>query len=116
MSDSADTLRQLLEIPEFTPERLNRAWITLEKDKRRQISIWAKQLKIEQQGGWDFNYVIEQLERHIQRVGGTIEYWKNYLREKYNVASRRRLSDQQIIEFWDYLRGLPGRNEEKPAF
>ncbi len=61
LCDSADTLRQLLEIPEFTPDRLNRAWITLKKDKRRQISIWAKQLKIEQQGGWDFNYLIDQL-------------------------------------------------------
>ncbi len=104
LCDSVDTLRQLLEIPEFTPERLNRAWTTLEKDKRRQISIWAKQLKIEQQGGWDFNYVIDQLDRQLKRVGGTIDYWKNYLREKYNVVSRRRLTDQQILEFWNYLR------------
>ncbi len=62
--------------------------------------------------GFDFDYVIEQLDRHIQRVGGTIDYWKNYLREKYNVASRRYLSDEQIIEFWDYLRVLPPKFSE----
>ena len=115
LSDSADTLRQLLEISEFTPDRLNRAWRMLNADKRRQISIWAKQLKAERQE-WDFDYVIEQIDRQIKRIGKTIGYWKQYLLEKYNVTSRLRLSDRQILEFWTDLQVLPGINEGKPAY
>ena len=80
-----------------------------------QPPIDERQINLQEEVGrrqvevFDFNYVVEQLDRHIQRVGGTIDYWKNYLREKYNVASRRHLSDQQIIEFWDYLRCLPAK-------
>ena len=56
---------------------------------------------------YEFNYVIEQIDQQFKRVGGTIEYWKQYLLEKYQVTSRLRLKDEQIIEFWHYLQGLP---------
>ncbi len=81
----------------FTPDKLNQAWLLLDAAKRRQIANWAKQTSYE----WD--EVIEQINQQIKRVGGTIQYWKEYLLEKYNVASRLLLSDEQIIEFWNYL-------------
>ena len=76
--------------------------------------VWAKQLKAERQE-WDFDYVIQQLDEQIKRIGKTIGYWKQYLLEKYNVTSRLRLSDRQILEFWTDLQRLPAINEGKPA-
>ena len=59
---------------------------------------------------WDFNYVIDQINGQIKRVGKTLDYWKKYLLGKYNVASRLLLSDQQILEFWSSKRGWPCRD------
>ena len=105
LTDSADTLRQLQTIPEFTSLRLNRAWERLKDDKKRQIFIWAKQLKIAE-NTFDYNHIIEEIDRHIKRLGGTLEYWKNYLKKTYQVASHLFLSDEQIIEFRNYLKNL----------
>ncbi|MGK7947281.1 MAG: DUF3987 domain-containing protein [Xenococcaceae cyanobacterium] len=55
---------------------------------------------------FDFQAVLSEIDRHIERLGGTLEYWKNYLLDKYNVASRLFLSDEQIIEFRNYLQEL----------
>ena len=104
----ASGLAELKALEGMTSEQLNQAMMMLDADKRKQIAIWEKQLEAEQHG-WDMNYLIDQLERQIKRVGKTVDYWKKYLREKYNVASRLHLSDEQILEFWSYLRGLPGR-------
>ena len=103
--EDVEQLSQLLTVEEFTPERLNQSWMRLAPDKRRQIAIWAKQIKTGQV--LDFNYVIQQINQQIKRIGGTIQYWKEYLLEKYNVASRLLLSDDQLIEFWNDLINFP---------
>ncbi len=109
-TEDASGLAELKALDGMTAEQLNQAMMMLDADKRSEIAIWEKELEAEQHG-WDFNYLIDQLDRQLKRVGGTIEYWKNYLRDKYNVFSRRRLTDEQILEFWSYLRGLPAINE-----
>ena len=107
-TQDASGLAELKALDGMTPEQLNQAMMMLDADKRSEIAIWEKELEAER-NGWDFNYVIDQLDRQLKRVGGTIDYWKNYLREKYNVVSRRRLDDRQILEFWAYLGGLPAK-------
>ena len=105
-TEDASGLAELKALDGMTPEQLNQAMMMLEPDKREEVAIWSKELEAEQQKS-DFNYVIEQINQQIKRVGKTVDYWKKYLLEKYNVASRLRLSDRQILEFWDYLQGLP---------
>ncbi len=51
--------------------------------------------------------VINGTNAEIKRVGGTKRRWESYLRSKYGKKSRQLLSDRQLLEFWDYLKGLP---------
>ncbi len=102
---SVEALWELLHLRQFTPAQLNQAGMMLAPDKQRQIAIWAKQIETGQV--LDFNSVIQQINQQIKRIGRTIEYWKEYLLEKYNVASRLFLSDEQLIEFWNDLINFP---------
>ena len=113
--EDAPGLLELKTLTGFTPDRLNQAWRLLDANKRKEIAAWAKQLKAEQEC-WDFDYLIDQIDRQIKRIGKTVDYWKNYLLEKYNVASRLYLNDEQIIEFWSDLQDLPTIIDIKPAF
>ncbi|MDJ0746319.1 MAG: hypothetical protein QNJ32_23550 [Xenococcaceae cyanobacterium MO_167.B27] len=102
-------LEEIMSLDCCTRDRLNRAWLILDKNKQKQIAAWVKQLKQEEletsnnKPLLEWDYVIGQINDHIKRIGKGVEYWKEYLVEKYNVASRVFLSDEQLLEFWQYL-------------
>ncbi|MDJ0533188.1 MAG: hypothetical protein QNJ70_11950 [Xenococcaceae cyanobacterium MO_207.B15] len=102
-------LEEIMSLDCCTRDRLNRAWLRLDKNKQKQIAAWVKQLKQEEletsnnKPLLEWDYVIGQINDHIKRIGKGVEYWKRYLLEKYNVASRLFLSDKQLLEFWQYL-------------
>ncbi len=102
-------LEEIMSLDCCTRDRLNKAWLRLDKNKQKQIAAWVKQIKTEQLDKsnnkplleWD--YVIGQINDQIKRIGKGVEYWKKYLLGKYKVASRLFLSDKQLLEFWQYL-------------
>ncbi len=53
---------------------------------------------------WDFNDVIDGIDSEMVRLGWKTADGINYLKTTYGVKSRYYLSDEQLIEFWHYLK------------
>lgn len=54
----------------------------------------------------EYDEVIGHIDHHLSRLGWTKEDGKNYLIKTYGKKSRQLLSDDELIEFWEYLRNL----------
>ncbi len=63
------------------------------------------EIQVEEVRELDWAEVISGIDREMKRIGWSIEEGKNYLKSKYRVKSRRGLTNGQIIEFWEYLKG-----------
>ena len=55
----------------------------------------------------EFAEIMEAIDKKMNRLGWSSEDGKKYLIEKYNKKSRRHLTDEELLEFWDYLKSLP---------
>lgn len=55
----------------------------------------------------DFSQIIDQTTIEMKRLGWTQEQGKKYLLETYGKKSRHLLSDQELIEFLQYLQSQP---------
>ena len=53
-----------------------------------------------------FEEMMLGIDREIKRVGGAVEYWRQYIIDKYAQRSRHFLKDSQLLEFWNYLKTL----------
>lgn len=66
----------------------------------------------------DFGEMLEKTTQELKRIGGGVEHWREYLIKTYDKKSRNLLSDEQLWEFYCYLRKLEplaGKNTEKEA-
>ena len=61
----------------------------------------------------DFWYLISEIDDEMRRIGWDVEQGKRYLRAKYGTHTRFRLADQQLLEFWDYLKSLPVKQQSR---
>jgi hypothetical protein len=55
----------------------------------------------------DFSEVIAKSDMELKRLGWTSEQGRNYLLQTYGKRSRQLLSDEELIEFLQYLQSLP---------
>ena len=55
----------------------------------------------------DFSEVIAKSDMELKRLGWTNEQGRNYLLTTYGKRSRQLLSDEELIEFMQYLQSLP---------
>ena len=55
----------------------------------------------------DFSEIIAQSDVELKRLGWDSEQGRNYLLETYGKRSRQLLSDEELIEFLQYLQHLP---------
>ncbi|EAZ88797.1 plasmid replication protein, CyRepA1 family [Crocosphaera chwakensis] len=76
-------------------------------DKRDQLSDVPEkpnQPQPSEDEGFDWKDIINDMNRHLKRIGWTIEKGREYLNARYGVRSRLKLTDDQLIEFWDFLK------------
>ncbi|WP_144874178.1 hypothetical protein [Hyella patelloides] len=50
--------------------------------------------------------IIESIDHEMKRLGWSKEQGRQHLMEKYNKKSRIHLSDNELLEFWEYLKNL----------
>ncbi|GFE72052.1 phage/plasmid primase, P4 family [Chroococcus sp. FPU101] len=62
------------------------------------------QLNLLEQRAYDYNEMIAAIDDELIRLGWTTEQAKEYLFQTYGVKARIKLLDEQIIEFWQYLK------------
>ena len=55
---------------------------------------------------WDFSDVIDGIDSEMARLGWNQADGINYLKTTYGVNSRYKLSDEQLIRFWHYLKEI----------
>ncbi|MDW8462423.1 MAG: hypothetical protein RML10_02280 [Geminocystis sp.] len=55
----------------------------------------------------DFSQIIEETTREMKRLGWTQEDGKKYLLETYGKKSRHLLTDEELMEFLNYLKSQP---------
>jgi hypothetical protein len=66
----------------------------------------SSQLSLFEQVDYNWQKVIAAIDTELERLGWSVEQAKEYLLAKYNKRSRQLLDDEEIIEFWQYLRQL----------
>lgn len=54
----------------------------------------------------DFNDIKADIDALMKRKGWTTEQGRQYLIDTYNKKSRLHLTDEELLEFWDYLKTL----------
>ena len=65
----------------------------------------------------DFWEVIEDINQEMKRLRWTEQKGRRFLTDRYGKNSRLKLSDQQLLEFRDYLKSLPStRIKIQPRF
>lgn len=53
----------------------------------------------------DWDDLVAAIDAELARLGWTVEVARDHLARTYGVKSRLQLSDEQVIEFWEYLKG-----------
>ena len=48
--------------------------------------------------------MIEAIDKEMKRLEWSVEDGKRYISDRYNSKSRRLLSDEELMEFWQYLK------------
>ena len=51
----------------------------------------------------EFAEIIEAIDKEMNRLGWSVEDGRNYISDRYGRESRRHLSDDELVEFWQYL-------------
>ena len=55
----------------------------------------------------DWDEIVESIDKEMERLGWDRQFGQRYIMEKYGKKSRQRLSDRQLLEFLEYLKGQP---------
>ena len=55
---------------------------------------------------YEWKELLAAIDAELNRLGWTTAQGQQYLKERYGVKSRQLLTDEQIIEFWHFLKGL----------
>lgn len=53
----------------------------------------------------DYGDIIKETNTHMERIGWTVEQGQEYLSKTYGKRSRQVLTDQELLEFLEYLQG-----------
>jgi hypothetical protein len=59
----------------------------------------------------DLSEAIAQTSVEIKRLGWTDVQGRTYLQRTYGKRSRQHLTDEELLEFLEYLRSQPSSNE-----
>jgi hypothetical protein len=54
---------------------------------------------------YEYEEIIAEIDAEMKRLGWSVSDGQNFLSDRYGKKSRINLSDEQLIEFWHYLRG-----------
>jgi hypothetical protein len=54
---------------------------------------------------YKYQEIIASIDAQMERLNWSIEDGQKYLSDRYNQKSRMYLSDEELIEFWNYLQG-----------
>jgi predicted P-loop ATPase len=92
---------------DFSSNEIN--WVfhhALTPSEREKVMEAAKadQLNLLEQSIYTWNELIAAIDEELIRLGWSVEQAKKYVWSTYGVKARRFLDDQQIIEFWQYLK------------
>ncbi|MEL4897314.1 DNA primase, partial [Crocosphaera sp. Alani8] len=60
--------------------------------------------------------LIERIDTEMERLGWTSAIGKDYLVNRYGVSSRQRLNDDQLLEFYQNLKGASVTTKETPKY
>jgi predicted P-loop ATPase len=65
----------------------------------------CNQLNLLEQPAIEWDELMAAIDAELARSGWTVEVARDHLARTYGVKSRHQLSDEQVIEFWEYLKG-----------
>ena len=54
---------------------------------------------------YDYNDLMKSIDEEMRRLNWSKGEGKDYLIKTYGVKSRLKLTDKQLVEFWEYLKG-----------
>jgi putative DNA primase/helicase len=52
---------------------------------------------------YEYEEIIEEIDAEMERLGWSVSDGIKYLSDRYSQKSRLYLSDEQLMEFWNYL-------------
>ena len=76
-----------------------------EQEKVKQAAA-ADQLNLLAPISYEWNDLLAAIDAELNRLGWTTDQGRQYLKERYGAKSRHLLTDEQIIDFWHFLKGL----------
>ena len=110
---TSNELNQLLFSSKATEVELN--WLSFNYMSKSEIEQ-LQQIQSSTQGNlfssssgvveYEYREVIAEIDREMKRLGWSTEDGRNYISDRYNKKSRLHLSDEQLLEFWNYLKSL----------
>ena len=53
---------------------------------------------------YEYRELIAEIDLEMERLGWTTEDGRNYISDRYNKKSRLHLTDNELVEFWQYLK------------
>ncbi|PSF30606.1 hypothetical protein C7H19_23590 [Aphanothece hegewaldii CCALA 016] len=83
----------------------HRLLTSAEQNKVREAAS-VSQLSLFEQVNYEWKQLITAIDAELERLGWTTTQAKEYIMSKYNKRSRQLLDDEEIIEFWQYLKQL----------
>ncbi len=81
----------------------HQALTSSEQEKVKEAAA-ADQLNLLDSISYEWNELLAAIDAQLNRLGWTPEQAQSYLMSTYGVKSRYRLTDEQIIEFWHFLK------------
>ena len=76
-----------------------------EREKVKQAAE-ADQLNLLGPISYEWNDLLAAIDAELNRLGWTSDQGRQHLKERYGVKSRHLLTNEQIIDFWHFLKGL----------
>lgn len=55
---------------------------------------------------YEFDEIKDDIDAHMQRVGWSVQQGRQYLIDTYGKKSRVHLTDEELLEFWEYLKNV----------
>ena len=55
---------------------------------------------------YEWSQIRDEIDSNMKRLGWSVRQGKEYLIKRYGKSSRLHLSDEELIEFWQYLKSL----------
>ena len=104
-----EELAQFRQESGFSPTEID--WVyryaltSSEREKVKEAAA-AVQLNLLDPIVYEWKEVLVAIDAELDRLGWTIEQAQSYLMSTYGVKSRHQLTDEQVIAFWHFLKGL----------